>query len=133
MWFYLLALLFTTSFTAAAAEKKPFVQSTPDAVTKKVLSANDPEQVFGEKYEGKWVKWTTKFERKGMVVEFVSSASDYTAVTCKKMAATHDAAAFAGVKAWQKIQIEGQMYAFTKQLGKNKFEILLKECVAKKL
>jgi hypothetical protein len=117
---------------ARLAERK-FIGAGPEAVAMAILAKNDPDELWDTQYAGKYVRWTAKWERTGVLVKFVASTGDYTALSCKDFDPAHDPAKFDDPKLYDKISVEGRLAAFSKQLGKEKMEFTLSECIARKL
>lgn len=137
-----------TCAAAVAAEKRQeeaeekkrlaarkFIYATPDAMATQLGGSNDPEEMFGASYEGKYVRWQGKFERKGIIVKFIASTGEWTSFSCKDFDPAHDETKFAldDIAPWARVSVEGRLDGIQKQLGKNKTEFVLTECIAKKL
>jgi hypothetical protein len=115
---------------------RKFISVGAEWIADQLAQKNDPEELWGTAFEGKYVRWQGKFERKGMMlVEFIATTGDYTSLSCKDFDPAHDASKFDldNMPQWTRVSVEGRLDEFKKQLGKNKVEFMLTECVAKKL
>jgi hypothetical protein len=93
-------------------------------------STGDPDMLWETKYKGKFIRWNAKYEREAFIVKFVASAGESTSISCKDFDIAHDGAAFSP-KRWQQIAVEGRLDSFKKQLGKEKIEYVLTDCIVK--
>jgi hypothetical protein len=112
---------------------RQFISMQPIALAQQLGARNDPDELWGTQYRGKFVRWTAKYERKGHIVEFVASTGDFTSLSCKDFDPAHDPARFDDVQQWSRISVEGRLAAFQRQMGKDKVEFILTECIARKL
>jgi hypothetical protein len=123
---------------AKAEEKKrlaarQFTWLQPEALAQQVVARNDPDELWGTQYQGKFVRWQAKYERSGIIVKFVASTGDFTSLSCKDFDPAHDPAKFDDVQQWGRISVEGKLDSFQKQMGKDKVEFILTECIARKM
>ena len=62
---------------------RDFTKIKPERLAKQVLGTNDFQMVWDTKYEGKYVRWKGKFERKGMaVVKFIATTGEISSMSC---------------------------------------------------
>jgi hypothetical protein len=121
-----------------AEEKKrlaarQFIWLQPEGLAQQLAARNDPDELWGTQYQGKFVRWAAKYERSGVIVKFVASTGDFTSLSCKDFDPAHDPVKFDDVGQWNRISVEGKLDTFKKQMGKDKVEFMLTECIARKL
>ena len=121
-----------------AEEKKrlaarQFIWLQPEGLAQQLAARNDPDELWGTQYQGKFVRWAAKYERSGVIVKFVASTGDVTSLSCEDFDPAHDPAKFDDVTQWSRISVEGKLDTFQKQIAKDKVEFKLTECIARKL
>jgi len=112
--------------------KRKFTRTSPERLARKLLSTNNSQMLFDERYKNKYVRWNAKWERTGLTVKLVASTGELSSISCKEYDEVHDPVKFSDVKQWQRIRVEGKLEEFGRQLGKNKVEFRLRECIARK-
>ena len=113
-------------------DARRFIGVSPDALAERMLAAvPNHDEVFETKYQGKYVHWRGKYERRGIIVEFVASAGTWSAFSCKDFDPTQEGGSFEADR-WDDIAVEGRLDGLQHQLEKSKVEFVLTECIARK-
>jgi hypothetical protein len=108
-----------------------FISISPEALAEKLVDA-DPNQdeVFETKYQGSYVRWRGKYERRGIFVKFIASSGPWSAFSCKNYDPAQDDPSFDAAR-WEEIAVEGRLSGIQRQLEKTKTEFVLTECIAR--
>jgi hypothetical protein len=110
-----------------------FIAVSPEALAWKLKSAwPDWERVFETKYQGNYVRWRGKYERKGMLlVKFIANSGRLSAFSCEDFDPAQEGGSFFAAK-WEDIVVEGRLEKAHDQLDKaSKTEFVLTECIAR--
>jgi hypothetical protein len=111
-------------------EGRPFIAIHPDNLAERLIAADDPNITFDKHFRGKYVRWKGEYDRKGIIVKFIASTGRLTSLSCKDFDRAHESGAFKPSRGSDLI-VEGKLAVIQLQLGKEKLEFILTDCIAR--
>lgn len=119
---------------------RTFVDVSADALYNSVINALNWEEVWGTRFEGRWVRWRMKFKENGLLMGFYATAGSSIDIDCDLAGSSSDESAaipsvfelhkrLYGRKHWENLVVEGRLTNFSKPAFQLRAQVKLDDCI----